>query len=285
MFYFQQMFETAMNGIDTGPTMGTITNIANSILLLAALFAVYEAYARGGDARAMGIAAVKFLLLGLVVSNYSMIFRNVNGAFNQVAQAIAPNDVLSDWFDQVYNYFQGAGGANFFNLVVSSIVALISLLVQLVAVIAFPLTYAIFTLLYAFYGSVLYVCGPLVLALYPAFGVGQLARSYLVNLLIFQAWGIIYAVFNVLLTLINAQSMAAVFGAGSIGGWFQGASQALLVSLASILFSLLVALIPLLARRVVSGEIGSTMLAMVGAATMTLRSIRPPPPPPPSGGR
>jgi hypothetical protein len=91
-----------------------------------------------------------------------------------------------------------------------------------------------------------------------------------VNLLIFQAWGIIYAVFNVLLTLINAQSMAAVFGAGSIGGWFQGAPQALLVSLASILFSLLIAFIPFLARRVVSGEIGSTALAMVG----TLRGIR-----------
>lgn len=265
MFYFQQMFQTALDGIDAGPTMGAVTNVANSILLLAALFAVYEAYARGGDARAMGIAAVKFLLLGLVVSNYSSIFRNVNGAFNQVAQAIAPNDVLSSWFDQVYNYFQGAGGADFFNLVVSSIVALVSLLVQLIAVIIFPVTYAIFTLLYAFYGSILYVCGPLVLALYPAFGIGQLARSYLVNLLIFEAWGIIYAVFSVLLTLINAQSMAAVFGSGSIGGWFVGASQALLMSLASILFSLLIALIPFLARRVVSGEIGTTMLALAYA--------------------
>ncbi len=55
--------------------MGAITNIANAILLLCALFAVYEAYARGGDARMIGVAAAKFLLLGLIVSNYSTIFQ------------------------------------------------------------------------------------------------------------------------------------------------------------------------------------------------------------------
>ena len=35
---------------------------------------------------------------------------------------------------------------------------------------------------YSMYGAMLYVFGPLVLALYPAFGIGQLARTYMVNL-------------------------------------------------------------------------------------------------------
>ena len=65
MFFFEQTFQTVLNGIDAaGGPMGAITNIANAILLLCALFAVYEAYARGGDARMIGIAAAKFLLLG-----------------------------------------------------------------------------------------------------------------------------------------------------------------------------------------------------------------------------
>ena len=50
MFFFEQTFQTVLNGIDAaGGPMGAITNIANAILLLCALFAVYEAYARGGD--------------------------------------------------------------------------------------------------------------------------------------------------------------------------------------------------------------------------------------------
>lgn len=273
MFFFEQTFQTVLNGIDApGGPMGAITNTANAILLLCALFAVYEAYARGGDARMIGIAAAKFLLLGLIVSNYSAIFRNVNGAFNQVAATISPNDWANNWMLQVNQYLNGLGNANWFNLVVSSIVALVSVLVQLIAAIVFPIA-LIFTVLYCLYGAVLYAVGPMVLALYPAFGVGQLARSYLVNLFVFHAWGIVYALFSVLLTAINAQSLGSMLAANSLGGWFQGASGALLMSLASILFAVMVALIPYLARRIVTGEIGSSMMTIVHTVSSALGAI------------
>ncbi len=275
MFFFEQTFQTVLNGVSgaLGP-MGAITNIANAILLLCALFAVYEAYARGGDARMIGIAAAKFLLLGLVLSNYDTIFRSINSTFNQVAAAISPNDWASNWMLQVNQYFSGAGNASWFNLVVSSIVALISVLVQLAAAIVFPVALLVFTILYCLYGAVLYACGPLVLALYPAFGVGQLARSYLVNLFVFHAWGIVYALFSVLLTAINADSMAAMLAANSLGGWFHGASTALLMSLASILFAVMVALIPFLARRIVTGEIGSTMLTIIYTVSSAMGAFK-----------
>ena len=177
----------------------------------------------------IGIAAAKFLLLGLVLSNYDTIFRSVNGAFNQVAAAISPNDWASNWMLQVNQYFNGLGNASWFNLVVSSIVALISVLVQLIAAVVFPIALLIFTILYCLYGAVLYAVGPLVLALYPAFGVGQLARSYLVNLFMFHAWGIVYALFSVLLTAINADSLARDAGRqqpwGMVPGRQHGASD------------------------------------------------------------
>ena len=275
MFFFERTFQTVLNGVSgaLGP-MGAITGIANAVLLLCALFAVYEAYARGGDARMIGIAAAKFLLLGLVLANYDTIFRSVNGTFNQVAVAISPNDWASNWMLQVNQYFTGLGNASWFNLVVSSIVALISVLVQLIAAVVFPIALLIFTILYCLYGAVLYACGPLILALYPAFGVGQLARSYLVNLFIFHAWGIVYALFSVLLTAVNADSLAAMLSADSLGGWFQGASTALLMSLASILFAVMVALIPFLARRIVTGEIGSSMLAIIYTVNSALGSVK-----------
>ena len=152
--------------------------------------------------------------------------------------------------------------------------ALVSVLVQLVAAVVFPIALLIFTILYCLYGAVLYTVGPMVLALYPAFGVGQLARSYLVNVFVFHAWGIVYALFSVLLTAINAQSLGAMLAANSLGGWFQGATGALLMSLASILFAVMVALIPFLARRIVTGEIGSSMMTVVHTVSTALGAVK-----------
>jgi hypothetical protein len=102
-----------------------------------------------------------------------------------------------------------------------------------------------------------------------------LARSYLVNLFIFHAWGIVCALFSVLLTAVNADSLAAMLSADSLGGWFQGASTALLLmSLASILFAVMVALIPFLARQIVTGEIGSSMLAIIYTVNSALGSVK-----------
>ena len=49
---------------------------------------------------------------------------------------------------QVNQYFNGLGNANWFNLVVSSIVALVSVLVQLIAAVVFPISLLIFAILY-----------------------------------------------------------------------------------------------------------------------------------------
>ncbi|MGQ9635803.1 MAG: hypothetical protein ACUVXB_16365 [Bryobacteraceae bacterium] len=57
-----------------------------------------------------------------------------------------------------------------------------------VGFVAYAITYAIFCVLYSLYGAVLYVVGPLVLALYPAMSTTPLARTYLTNVIVFQAW-------------------------------------------------------------------------------------------------
>jgi hypothetical protein len=150
--------------------------------------------------------------------------------------------------------------------VVGGVAGAFSLIFQAIAVLVFPISYAIFSFFYSMYGAVLYVAGPLVLALYPALGVGQLARTFMVNLLVWNAWGIIYAIISQLLTIMSANSLNSIFTSQSFGGAFQGASQMLLISLSSILLSIMILLIPFIAKRVVSGDVGSTMLAVVGVA-------------------
>jgi hypothetical protein len=273
MFYFQSMFQQVYNGITGSTVLPAVQQIAEAILLLAALLAVYEAYAKGGDARTLALAGVRYLIMGLVISQYANVFRNVNNAFANVAQAIAPTDVWTNFRDQVQSYFSAnTGQGAWWNWVVGGVAGAFSLIFQAIAVLVFPISYAIFSFFYSMYGAVLYVVGPLVLALYPALGAGQLARTFMVNLLVWNAWGIIYAIISQLLTIMSANSLAGIFASQSFGGAFQGASQMLLISLSSILLSIMILLIPFIAKRVVSGDVGSTMLTVAGVAAAAVQT-------------
>jgi len=301
MFYFQSMFQQVYNGITGSAVLPAVQQIAEATLLLAALFAVYEAYAKGGDARTLALAGVRYLIMGLIISQYPNVFRNVNNAFANVAQAIAPTDVWTNFRDQVQSYLSANSGQGaWWNWVVGGVAGAFSLIFQAIAVLVFPISYAIFSFFYSMYGAVLYVVGPLVLALYPALGAGQLARTFMVNLLVWNAWGIIYAIISQLLTIMSANNLTSIFTSQSFGGAFQGASQMLLISLSSILLSIMILLIPFIAKRVVSGDVGSTMLTVVGVAAAAAQTAiagwagmqggaasgggDPPPPPPPPGG-
>ena len=83
-FYFEQLLQTGLNGIDQQGITAAVLQIAGVILVLSLLWSVYEAYSSGGDVRLLGVAAVKYLVLGLVFLNYHSAFRAVNGMFNGV---------------------------------------------------------------------------------------------------------------------------------------------------------------------------------------------------------
>ena len=87
-FYFEQLLQTGLNGIDQQGITAAVLQIAEVILILSLLWSVYEAYSNGGDVRLLGVAAVKYLVLGLVFLNYPSAFRAVNTMFNGVADGI-----------------------------------------------------------------------------------------------------------------------------------------------------------------------------------------------------
>jgi hypothetical protein len=302
MFYFEQLFQTALNGIDSANVTAAVLGIAGSILLLSFLYSAYEAFAAGGDVRMLATSAIKYLILGLVFANYGTAFRDVTAMFNSVADFVYNStgigDVFASWLDQLAQYWQANGSISLWNLVTGLVSGVISLLLILCAFIIFPVCYLIFTVFYAMYGSVLYVTGPFVLALLPTRGLGPLSRTYLINLMTFQAWGLIYAILQVLMSAVNLSSLNAVLNANGVLNSFVGSSQMMLLALTAILFSFAIALIPFIASRIVRGEVGSTMMTFVNAATMTATAMAgaasgkvagagaaapstPPPPPPP----
>src|ERR1039458_2393304 len=106
MFYFQQLFNTAMSGIDSGGATYGAVQIAQYILLASLLFGVYEAWARGGDTHFLGATAVRFFAVSLVMLNYGSAFRDVNGMFNNVANFINAStagggDVFGQWMSDL----------------------------------------------------------------------------------------------------------------------------------------------------------------------------------------
>ena len=314
MFYFEQLLQTALNGIDTANVTSAVLAVSGTILLLSFLYSAYQAFAAGGDVRMLAISGIKYLILGLVFANYSVVFRDVNGMFNSVANFIYNStgigDVFANWMNQLSQYWQANGSTSLWNLVTGLLSGVISLMLILSAFVIFPICYLIFAVFYALYGSVLYVTGPFVLALLPTRGLGQLSRTYLVNLMTFQAWGLIYAIIQVLMSAVNLSSINAVLGANGVLNSFVGSSQMILLALTASIFSFSIALIPFMASRIVRGDVGSTMLTLVGTMTAAAGAVAslaaasfvgvgegalaarsagegpppPPPPPPPSPG-
>ena len=279
MFYYEQFFRTALAGIDRSAIMPTTLQISQVILLISFLVAVYESYIRGGDVRMLGTAGFKYVSLGLVLSVYGTAFRDVNAMFNAFSDFIASTtngaDVFQVWMSDLSAAYQQQGREKFFDLIMGGMAAIIGVLPILVGYIVYPLTYVAFCFFYSFYGSVLYVLGPLVIALLPAFGLGSLARVYLINLMAFQFWGVIYAVLGALMAAVNLSTVSDVVNAGDFVGGFVGLEQSLLLGIASIFYSIAIATIPFLANRIVHGEAFSTIANVLINKIPLPSSLRP----------
>src|SRR3974377_884736 len=144
-FYFEQVLQTALNGIDRNVT-GPVLQIAGVILILSLLYAVYEAYSNGGDVRALGVAGIKYLVLGLVFLNYQSAFRSVNGMFNGVADGIynlsGGLDVIKNWDNSLAQAWQTNPNwfSSIWNLVTVGISAIVAGLIRLVGYVTLPFT-------------------------------------------------------------------------------------------------------------------------------------------------
>jgi hypothetical protein len=275
-FYFEQLLRTGLNGIDQQGITTAVLQIAGVVLILSLLWSVYEAYSNGGDVRLLGVAAVKYLVLGLVFLNYQSAFRAVNTMFNSVADGIynlsGGLDVIQNWNNSLSQAWQS--NPNWFsalwNWVTGGISAIVAGLITLIGYLILPFTYTLFTLFYALYGSILYVVGPFVLALIPSRGLGQVGRTYFVNMMIFQCWGLLYAILQSLMSALQITDPMQFNG--SFLKAFVGSSQMIVMSVASVLLSIMIALIPFIASRIVRGDVGSTLMTVI-SGVMTAGAV------------
>lgn len=268
MFYFQQLLNTALGGIDSTRIMPTITNMAFAILLVGFMIGLYQAAMRGGDLQALAVTGIKYLIVAMIIANWTTVFRDVNGSFNAVANFIGNSsgagDMFMNWMTQMQQQTQSNSNLNFWDIITGDQAGAITVLMLLVAYLFYALAIIIFCFFYTLFGTILYVLGPLVLALIPISGVGQLGRVYALNVMIWNAWAILYAVFGALITAIHFNQVTDVLGGGFLG-FLKSVPDSLMLGLVSIFYALAIALVPFIARRIVSGDVGSSAYALVRA--------------------
>ena len=270
---FERFLTQARSGIDsTGITAG-MQNVAYVVLLIGFLWQVHQSALHGGDVRGLGVGLIKYVVTAVIIMNYSAVFATINQGFvnggNWVSNSAGAN-VLGNWGNDLQTQFTVNGEQHLWGLITGSIAGLIDGILIIVGYLLYPIVVVIFGFFYIFYGSILYIFGPIVIALMPIGGVNRLAKSYVENIFVWNAWPILYGGFGALLTAVQMGQLGQMLSQNNFLGGLGNLEGSFLIGIVSVVYSLAIAVIPFVAKRIVSGDVGSTAVAMVGTAVTAL---------------
>jgi hypothetical protein len=263
IFQFQAMLVAVVNAI-SGSMLSTEKTVAYVLMTICLVLGVYESYARGGDIRSLAGAFLKYIVAAFVIGYWTNFFSDAFTGFNQLANAIdssfGAGDLLKDWTAQIQNLFNLNGYQNIFKSIPWTPSALLTLFEIALAYIIYPIATQIFALIYTFWGSCLFAIGPFVIALAPSSLINSLTKYYVLNLGIWNAWTVIYAVFGTLITAIHANDVNEIvngnlnsygFGTAAFAGMDGGIEM---IGLISIIYAICILLIPMVAAFILRGQ-------------------------------
>ena len=270
---FERFLTQARSGIDSAGITSGMQNVAYVVLLVGFLWQVYQSALHGGDVRGLGTSLVKYVVTAVIVMNYGTVFSAINQGFvnggNWISNASGGN-VFENWASDLKTQFSQDGVQQLWGLITGSIAGLIDGLLIVVAYILYPVVVVIFGFFYMFYGSILYIFGPIVIALMPLGGANRIAKAYVENIFVWNAWPILYGGFGALLTAVQMGQVGQMLSQNDFLGGLGNLEGSFLIGIVSIVYSLAIAVIPFIAKRIVSGDVGSTAVAMVGTAVTAL---------------
>jgi hypothetical protein len=270
---FERFLTQAISGINSTSITSGMQNVAYVVLLVGFLWQVYQAALHGGDVRGLGTSLIKYVVTAIIVMNYSAIFTTVNQGFVNAGSWISNasgGNVFENWANDLKTQYSQDGAQQLWGLISGDIPALIDGVLIIVAYILYPFVVAIFGFFYIFYGSILYIFGPLVIALMPLGATNRIAKAYVENIFIWNAWPILYGGFGALLSAVQMGQVGQMLNQNNFLGAMGNIEGSFLIGAASIIYSLAIAIIPFIAKRIVSGDVGSTAAAMVGTAVTAL---------------
>jgi hypothetical protein len=273
-FEFQTMMQTVIGGM-AGNMIPALQTVSYVLMVISLLLGIYEAYAKGGDTRQLAATVFKYIVVAFIVGNWTTFFGDLMTGFNQIAGFIdnsyGAGDLMKDWGKQLSDNWRSNGYTSVWNIITSGGAAIVNALEIGIAYIIFPVAVQIFTLIYIFWGAVVYAVGPLVLALAPSRMVNSVAKFYMQNLIVWNCWAIVYAVFTCLITAVNGKDMTtSPFFANSVAG----AQTQIWIGLTSILYAICILLIPVITFFVLKAEFGAVGGALLGLLATTNQATR-----------
>jgi hypothetical protein len=185
---FERFLTQAVSGISSTGVISGMQNVAYVVLLVGFLWQVYQSAMHGGDVRGLGTSLIKYVVTAIVVMNYTAIFTTVNQGFvnagNWVSNTSGLGSLLDNWKNDLQTQFNQVGFQKLWGLVTGDLPGLLDALLIIIAYLLYPIVIAIFGFFYIFYGSVLYIFGPIVIALMPLGATNRIAKAYVENLFI-----------------------------------------------------------------------------------------------------
>jgi len=271
---FERFLTQAVSGIDSTSITGGMQNVGHVVLLVGFLWQVYQSAMHGGDVRGLGTNLIKYVVTAVVIMNYHAIFTTINQGFvnagNWVNSASGATNLLDNWASDLKTQYSQVGFQNLWGLVTGSTAGVLDGVLIIVAYILYPVVIAIFGFFYILYGSILYIFGPIVIALMPLGATNRLAKSYAENVFIWNAWPVLYGGFGALLSAVQMGQVGQMLNQNDFLGGLGNLEGSILIGLASIIYSLAIAVIPFIAKKIVSGEVGATAGTLLGAAATAL---------------
>jgi hypothetical protein len=277
IFQFQSMMTTVVSSI-SGSMLSSIQTVAYMLMTICLALGIYEAYVRGGDLRSLATTFLKYAVAAFAIGNWSNVFSDTFSGFNTIASGIDNSsggfDLIRTWSAGLQILFQGNGYDAMMKSIPWTPAALLTLLELALAYIIYPLCTQIFAVIYTFWGSCLFAVGPFVIALAPSSLVNSISKYYTLNLVVWNAWTVLYAVFGCLISAIHMNDVNAIAGgnAGAVGfGGFAGAGPLdggiEAIGLISIMYAVLILLIPGVAAFVLRGQFSAVGAGLALAAS------------------
>jgi len=263
IFEFQSMLISVVNNI-SGTLLSAEQSVAYVLMTICLALGIYEAYVRGGDVRSLAGTFLKYTVAAFLIGYWSNVFSDTFTGFNQIASSIdnsfGAGDLISNWKQQLQHLFQMNGYDKIFTSIPWTPSALLTLFEIALAYIVYPIATQIFALIYTFWGSCLFAMGPFVIALAPSSMINSLTKYYALNLGVWNAWTVIYAVFGSLITAIHANDVNTIIN-GNLGSFGFGTAEfgALdggieMIGFVSIIYAICILLIPMIAAFVLRGQ-------------------------------
>jgi hypothetical protein len=271
---FERFLTQAVAGIDSTSITAGMQNVAYVALVIGFLWQVYQSALHGGDVRGLGTSLIKYVVTAVVVMNYHAIFTTLNQGFvnagNWIGSASGGLNLLDNWMSDLKTQYSQDASQKMWGLITGSMAGLIDGILILVAYILYPVVIVIFGFFYILYGSILYIFGPIVIALMPLGATNRLAKSYVENVFIWNAWPVLYGGFGALLSAVQMGQLNQMLSQNDFLGGLGNLEASFLIGFASIIYSLAIAVIPFMAKKIVSGEVGATAGTLIGAAATAL---------------